>query len=38
MYSRLQLAALHYNENSAREQATTQQGQERYNIGFPKYK
>ena len=35
---RLQLAALHFNENSQREQAVTQQGEEQYAIVFPKYK
>ena len=35
---RQQLAALHFNENSSRAQATTSQGEARYNIIFPKYK
>ena len=35
---RLALAALHFNENSNREQAVTQQGEEYYDILFPKYK
>ena len=35
---RLQLAALHFNENSGREQATTQHREERYDILFPKFK
>lgn len=35
---RVQLAALHFNENSNRAQATTQQGEERYDVVFPKYK
>lgn len=37
-YPRLQLAALHFNENSNREQATTQEGEQRYCIRFPKFK
>ena len=35
---RVQLAALHFNENSGRAQATTKQGEEQYDVGFPKYK
>ena len=35
---RLQIAILHFNENSDREQATLQDGRERFNITFPKYK
>lgn len=35
---RLQLAALHFNENSNRSQAVTKQGAKRYDIVFPKYK
>ena len=35
---RLALAALHFNENASREQAVTSQGEERYDILFPKYK
>ena len=35
---RLALAALHYNENAGRKQAVTRQGEERYDILFPKYK
>ena len=35
---RLKLAALHFNENSNREQAVTKKGEERYDIVFPKYK
>ena len=35
---RLQLAALHFNENSNRDQAITKDGEERYEISFPKYK
>ena len=34
----LQLAALHFNENSSRDQAVTHDGKERYDINFPKYK
>lgn len=36
--TRLQLAALHFNENSSRDQALTKEGKERYNILFPKFK
>ncbi|KAJ8356495.1 hypothetical protein SKAU_G00192890 [Synaphobranchus kaupii] len=35
---RLQLAVMHYNENSKRLQATTKEGQLRYSVVFPKYK
>ena len=35
---RHQLAALHFNENSNRDQAVTQEGTSRYKIIFPKYK
>ena len=35
---RLQLAALHYNKNSKREQAKTKTGNKRYAVHFPKYK
>ena len=35
---RLQLAALHFNENANRKQAVTKGGEERYDIIFPKYK
>ena len=35
---RLQLAALHYNENSGRQQAKTKAGDNRYAIQYPKYK
>ena len=38
LFLRLQLAALHFNENSSREQAVTKDGKERYNINFPKFK
>ena len=36
--SRIQLAALHFNENANREQAMTKAGEHRFNIVFPKYK
>ena len=36
--SRTQLAALHFNENSTRGQAQTQDGNLRYKISFPKHK
>lgn len=32
------LAALHFNENGMREQATTKEGIKRYDVVFPKYK
>lgn len=35
---RLQLAALHFNENSGRAQAVTKQGSKRFDVIFPKYK
>lgn len=35
---RLALACLHFNENASRKQAVTLQGEERYDILFPKYK
>ena len=35
---RLELAALHFNENCNREQAITKEGIEQYDIVFPKYK
>ena len=35
---RLHLAALHYNENSGRDQAETKQGEKRYALLYPKYK
>ncbi|XP_064636351.1 uncharacterized protein LOC135493202 [Lineus longissimus] len=38
MYSRLRLAALHYNENAGRPPAITMAGENRYKIDFPKYK
>jgi hypothetical protein len=38
MKARHQLAALHYNHNSKRDQAITKQGGKRYRIIFPKYK
>ena len=37
-FIRLQLAALHFNENSSCEQAITHDGKERYDINFPKFK
>ena len=36
--NRLQLAALHFNENTNRVQAVTKQGTRRYDVVFPKYK
>ena len=38
LFHRLQLAALHFNVNSNREQAFTSSGEERCDIIFPKYK
>ena len=35
---RLQLAALHYNENAIRKQAKSKQDKLRYSISFPKFK
>ena len=35
---RLQLATLHFNENSGREQAVTREGNQSYEIVYPKYK
>ena len=35
---RVQLAALHFNENNNRAQATMKQGEDRYDVVFPKYK
>lgn len=37
-YSRLTLAALHYNENSEKVQAATREGNLQYSIVFPKQK
>ena len=34
----MRLAALHFNENSNKQQATTKDGQKRYSVSFPKYK
>ena len=34
----MQLATLHFNENSCRKQAVTKDGKESYEIVFPKYK
>ena len=36
--SRLILAALHYNNNSSKQQAVMKAGEEQYSILFPKYK
>ena len=38
IFCRLQIAVLHFNENSTREMAKTKDGTERVNIVFPKYK
>uniref|UniRef100_A0A9J8A9J5 THAP-type domain-containing protein n=1 Tax=Cyprinus carpio carpio TaxID=630221 RepID=A0A9J8A9J5_CYPCA len=38
MLCRLQLAAMHYNENAGRSQASTADGDLRYSIVFPKFK
>ena len=35
---RLEVAALHFNENSNHEQAVTKEGEEQYGVVFPKYK
>ena len=35
---RVQIAILHFNENANREQATTLEGKERFDVLFPKYK
>ena len=35
---RIQVAALHFNENANKEQAVTKAGEHRYSIVFPKYK
>ena len=35
---RLELAILHFNENANRQEATTKDGEDRYDIVFPKYK
>ena len=37
-FVRIQLAALHFNENAHRDQAVTKAGELRYGIVFPKYK
>lgn len=37
-FDRLQIAALHFNENAGREQSTTKIGEKQYNVVFPKYK
>ena len=38
LFLRLQLAALHFNENSGRGQVLTKQGSKRFDVIFPKYK
>jgi len=38
LHDRTFLAGLYYNENAAREVATTKEGQQRYTVRFPKYK
>ncbi|XP_048733591.2 uncharacterized protein LOC125649824 [Ostrea edulis] len=38
MYCRLMMAAIHYNENASRSQATTRDGDLQYKISFPKFK
>ncbi|XP_071496168.1 uncharacterized protein [Diadema antillarum] len=38
LMSRIQLAAMHFNENNAREQATTRTGEKRFKVHKPKYK
>ncbi|XP_062596145.1 uncharacterized protein LOC134257557 [Saccostrea cucullata] len=38
MKSRIILAALHFNENAMREQASTKEGRKRYDVIFPKFK
>nr|XP_022311415.1 uncharacterized protein LOC111116717 [Crassostrea virginica] len=38
MYCRLMIAALHFNENSARPSARTKEGDVQYKISFPKFK
>lgn len=35
---RLQLSAMHYNENANRQQAVTSTGSLRYSVVYPKYK
>ena len=35
---RIRLAALHFNENSSRDQAQTKAGERRFDLVFPKYK
>ena len=35
---RIRLAALHFNENSSRDQAQTKAGERRFDLIFPKYK
>lgn len=38
IFDRLMLAALHFNENGMREQATTKEGKKRYDVVSPKFK
>ena len=38
LHFRLQLAAIHFNKNSQREQATTAEGVKRFHLSKPKYK
>ncbi|XP_076110383.1 uncharacterized protein LOC143079094 isoform X1 [Mytilus galloprovincialis] len=38
MLARLSIAALHYNENSGRQQATTKTGEQRFSMCYPKAK
>ncbi|XP_071505513.1 uncharacterized protein [Diadema antillarum] len=38
MISRIQLAAMHFNENSKKQQATTSTGKKRFKLSKPKYK
>ena len=38
LYYRLQLPALHHNENANKKQAKTEDGKDRYSLCFPKYK
>ena len=38
IHIRLQISALHFNENSNKQHAKTKEGQKKYSISFPKYK
>ena len=38
LFKRLMIAALHFNENSARPSARTKEGDVQYKISFPKFK